>query len=193
MRILQISDGYGEILGRGPLENVVFNISRRMAKMGYGVTILERDRTEKVSARDVSFGNAWLLRHQLHGQHTSESIVISRTEMGDKLLQLALFQRKIWLAKIEKKCCRTIADRRSFLQKEKSGGAFQFAKASRKKCSTTLNLSKLNFASYLSSILVYLSVYISSKQYGRRILRNSPLSLLRVYQLFLHALSRFLS
>jgi hypothetical protein len=56
MRILQISDGYGEILGRGPLENVGFDISRRMAKMGYGVTILERDRTEKVHEKECANG-----------------------------------------------------------------------------------------------------------------------------------------
>jgi hypothetical protein len=56
MRILQISDGYGEMPGRGPLENVVFTISSGMAKMGYGVTILERDRTEKVHERECVNG-----------------------------------------------------------------------------------------------------------------------------------------
>ena len=43
IRILQISDGYGEILGKGsPIETVLFNISKQMVKMGNEVTILER-------------------------------------------------------------------------------------------------------------------------------------------------------
>jgi glycosyltransferase involved in cell wall biosynthesis len=52
VRILQISDGYGEIPGRGPLENVVFEISKQMARMGHSVTILERDHAKKVPKRE---------------------------------------------------------------------------------------------------------------------------------------------
>jgi glycosyltransferase involved in cell wall biosynthesis len=56
MRILQISDGYGEIPGTWPLENVVFEISKRMARMGHSVTILERDHAEKVPEREYVDG-----------------------------------------------------------------------------------------------------------------------------------------
>lgn len=142
---------------------------------------------------DISFGNAWVLRHQLRGQHTSESIVISRTEMGDRLLQSALFQKKIRLAKIERRIAVQSQIGDLFFKKKNLAARSSLLKHLGKNVPPTLNLSKSNFASYLSSMLVYLSVYTSSKQYGRRILRNCPFFLLRMYQLVLYALSRFLN
>jgi len=43
LNILQISDGYGYLPDKGPIEKVLFNISKEMAKMGNDVTILERN------------------------------------------------------------------------------------------------------------------------------------------------------
>jgi glycosyltransferase involved in cell wall biosynthesis len=46
IKILEVADGYGEILGKGPLETVVLNISKQLAAMGHEVTIFERRHSE---------------------------------------------------------------------------------------------------------------------------------------------------
>jgi D-inositol-3-phosphate glycosyltransferase len=56
MKILQVTDGYGEILGRGPLETVVLNISQKLAAMGHEVVIFERNLKNSVNEENVASG-----------------------------------------------------------------------------------------------------------------------------------------
>jgi glycosyltransferase involved in cell wall biosynthesis len=56
IKILQISDGYGFIPDKGPIEKVLFNLSKEMAKMGNEVTILERGYSKQVRSSEYIDG-----------------------------------------------------------------------------------------------------------------------------------------
>lgn len=127
---------------------------------------------------DISFGDAWL--PELSDDKIGTSIMVSKSEMGEKLLQQMKLENKIELNEIDvKKVIQSQAGMLYF--KKKSIHARNKLFGSVPKCSMQSNMLEPETIDYLLAIFPYLNSYVSSKSWLRKILYHIPSKLIRIY------------
>jgi len=132
---------------------------------------------------DISFGDAWL--PDLKNKQIGESIAVSRTEIGEEILQKAK-SKVIKIAKID--CNKVIlSQRRKLYSKKKNLAArIRIWKILGKKIPIyDCRLQRPPNLSYLDAILRYLVIYVSLKPPVRNsLIFRTPFLLPRVYYFF---------
>jgi hypothetical protein len=110
---------------------------------------------------DISFGDAWL--PELQNSRLGESVIISRTEIGQKLIEDALLKEKIELKKIS---CDKVIECQALDEVKKRLEARFFVSRMLGKQVPTYNQKflKSGVRAYFSAMLVFLRASISSKQ-----------------------------
>lgn len=129
---------------------------------------------------DISCGDAWL--PELKGDKIGTSIIIARTKTGEELLHSAKSKGKIEIANINAKK----VEQSQFFSlkfKKKALAAHIFLLKLFGKSAPYINPkpSPSGFASYLIAAIVYLNIYMSSKERTRVLLRYIPFPLLRLF------------
>lgn len=137
------------------------------------------DQTNELA--DISLGDAWL--PELMKNNKGESIIITRTKVGEKVLRKAKQKGKIMVMRVDSN--EVIRSQRSSLYFKKKG---LMARTSIMKAfgrSVPEIRSKLlrsrDPTMYLGAMLTYLSICISSRKSLRRLLMYVPLPILRLY------------
>lgn len=136
------------------------------------------DATNELS--DISVGDAWLPDLEKKGK--GESIIVTRTTDAERLLQAAQSESKIHIIRID---CDHVKQSQSLNLKFKK-------KALEARISLLRHFGKKTpyvnpiphtggIAPYLSSILPYLSMYLSSNKHWQLILKHVPFPILRTY------------
>lgn len=113
---------------------------------------------------DASFGDIWL--PEFRDDKIGTSVIISRTEAGDKILSGMKLKKEIGLNKIERD--KLVESQINPLRTKKNhlSAHFTFLKLLRKKIPIyNQKLLEPNFGAYLHTILLYLQSYLSSKRY----------------------------
>jgi len=132
---------------------------------------------------DISLGDAWL--PELIYDNPGESMIITRTKIGDELLRAAISKGKVEVIRVRRHDIirahkgmlffkkRELATRVNLLKKL---GKLQYNIYLEKRC-----LTKPTIGTYWRSMLTLFNVYVSSKQKLRWLLKYIPLRLLRFY------------
>lgn len=124
---------------------------------------------------DISFGDAWL--PELSDNKIGKSIIVSKSEIGEKILQMMKLKDKIELNEvgIEKVI-------------QSQVGVLYFKKKNLKARSRLFkvvpkndNLIESDVVDYFLALFPYLNAYISSKPFLRNILFHIPFKLFRLY------------
>jgi coenzyme F420 hydrogenase subunit beta len=129
---------------------------------------------------DISLGDAWL--PELRRKQRKESFIIIRSQEGKRLLQKAIEDKRVWIAKVDQS--RIIECFKGNLLFKKRG-IFARKRIARILGSKTPEfgafLLEPNAMSYVLGILVYFSILISSKKTLRKLLRYTPFPILGLY------------
>lgn len=125
---------------------------------------------------DISFGDAWL--PELEDNKIGESIIISRSKLGEKILQSLISERKIELNKINADSVVQSQSNMLRFKKESLKARFFLFKLLGKNIPVyNSEIFKPKFITYLKYvlkfILLYLRIYISSKRYLWRFIKNN--------------------
>jgi len=124
---------------------------------------------------DISFGDAWL--PELSDDKIGKSIVVSKSEIGEKILQAMKIKNKIELNKVDvKKVIQSQVGMLYFKKKNLKARSKLFRNVPKSN-----NLLESDAMDYLLALFPYLNAYISSKSFLRKILGHVPLKLLRLY------------
>jgi len=113
---------------------------------------------------DVSFGDIWL--PEFRDDKIGTSVIISRTETGDKILNMMKSKNKISLNKIKRD--KLVESQIHPLRAKKNhlNAHIAFLKLFGKKIPIyNQKLLKSNFGAYMHAILLYLQISLSSKRY----------------------------
>lgn len=136
------------------------------------------DATNELS--DVSVGDAWLTDSEENGK--GESIIVARTNAAEKLLRAAQSKGKIHIIRIN---CDHVKQSQSWNLKFKKKALEARVSLLRRlgKKTPYVNSPHLTdgIAPYLSAILPYLSICLSSKKHWQSILKYVPFPMLRTY------------
>ena len=131
---------------------------------------------------DISFGDAWL--PELYADRIGSSVIISRTKIGEQLLQRMRERNKVELKPISVK--KVVESQKSILYfKKKSLAARRKISQIRHMHTPSDNTSLLSahMIDYILAIsFMYPNQYASSVQIIRRILKFIPLKLIKIYQ-----------
>ena len=132
------------------------------------------DQTSELA--DISFGDAWL--PELEDNKIGESIIISRSKLGEKILQSLISERKIELNKINADSVVQSQSNMLRFKKESLKARFFLFKLLGKNIPVyNSEIFKPKFITYLKYvlkfILLYLRIYISSKRYLWRFIKNN--------------------
>lgn len=137
------------------------------------------DQTNELA--DISLGDAWL--PELMKNNKGESIIITRTKVGEKILRKAKQKGKIMVTRVDSN--EVIRSQRSSLYFKKKGlmARMSVMKLLGKKVPEIRSklLRSRDPTLYLGAILTYLSICISSRKSLRRLLMYVPLPILRLY------------
>lgn len=126
---------------------------------------------------DISFGDAWL--PELSDDEIGESIIVSKSEMGEQLLQAMESKNKIELnVTSAKKVIQSQAGMLHFKKKNLNARS-EFFKIVPK----NNNALESDAMDYLLALFPYLNAYISSKSFLRKLLRHTPPKLIQMYNL----------
>ncbi len=113
---------------------------------------------------DASFGDIWL--PEFRDDKIGTSVIISRTETGDKILNEMKSKNKINLNKIERDKVVESQIHPLRLKKSHLNAHIAFLKIFGKKMPIyNQKLLKPNFDAYIHTILLYIQIYVSSKRY----------------------------
>ena len=113
---------------------------------------------------DASFGDIWL--PEFRDDKIGTSVIISRTEAGDKILNEMKSKNKINLNKIERDKVVESQIHPLRLKKSYLNTHIAFLKIFGKKMPIyNQKLLKPNFDAYIHTILLYIQIYVSSKRY----------------------------
>lgn len=124
---------------------------------------------------DLSFGDAWL--PELSDDKIGKSIIVSKSETGEQLLQAMKLKNKIELDEISaKKVIQSQAGMLYFKKKNLDARSKLF-----KAVPKNNNLLKSDAVDYLLALFPYLNSYISSKAFLRKILCHIPSKLIWLY------------
>ena len=126
---------------------------------------------------DISFGDAWL--PELSDDKIGRSIIISKSEIGEQLLQAMKFKNKIELNEISaEKVIQSQAGMLHFKKKGLSARSKLF-----KIVPKNDNVLESDAMDYLIALSPYLNAYISSKPFLRRLLRHAPSKVTQLYNM----------
>jgi coenzyme F420 hydrogenase subunit beta len=141
-----------------------------------------KDATNELS--DISFGDAWL--PELRNDRMGKSIVITRTEVGEKFIREATHAKKIATVQISEQ--KVLQSQWGLLEKKTKLAARKFA-LKLLGCETT-NSQNLRFRikDVLFAILTYLNLYVSTGNHLQTLLRYVPNRVLRGYNLVYYTL-----
>jgi coenzyme F420 hydrogenase subunit beta len=127
---------------------------------------------------DLSFGDAWL--PELSDDKIGKSIIISKTEIGGKILQAMKLKNKIELNEVGvKKVVQSQAGMLYFKKKDINARSKLFKVVP--KYNTQDNLLESGAVDYLLALFPYLNSYASSNPFLRRILCHIPSKLIWLY------------
>jgi len=136
---------------------------------------------------DLSIGDAWL--PELADHTLGESMIVTRTKVGEDLLLKCVLKGNLELAKISRNDV-IRAQREVLLYKKKRLGARMFVLKGLGKQFIGTEIGKkyrkFRLDDYLSSILTYFNIYVSSNQKLRWLLRYVSLSFFKLYKIFLN-------
>lgn len=113
---------------------------------------------------DISFGDMWL--PEFRDDKIGTSVIISRSEIGEALLQNARLKKGIEIKNLNRN--KVLEPQRYSLASKKNylkARLFLFEIIGRKVPIYNQNLSKSSLIAYFHAILLYLQIYISSKRY----------------------------
>lgn len=136
---------------------------------------------------DISLGDAWL--PQLMKNDQGESLVIIRSQQGRQLLQRAVEDGRIWIARVGRRqvmdCCRG-----NLLFKKKGLAARMniMRLLGYKVPEIEASLLNPNVVSYILGALLYFSILVSSTNNLQKLLRYVPFPILRLYLLIFRTL-----
>jgi len=129
---------------------------------------------------DISLGDAWL--PELRRKQRKESLIITRSQEGKRLLQRAIEDKRIWTAKVDQSrvidCCK------GNLLFKKRGLPARTRIVRILGCKTPefeAFLREPEVMSYVLGILVYFSILVSSKKKLQKLLRYTPFPILGLY------------
>jgi len=137
------------------------------------------DQTNELA--DISLGDAFL--PELMKNNKGESIIITRTKVGEKILRKAKQKGKIMVTRVDSN--EVIRSQRSSLYFKKKGlmARMSIMKILGKKVPKIRSklLRTRDPTIYVGAMLTYLNIYISSRNRLQRILMYVPLPILRLY------------
>jgi len=137
-----------------------------------------QDQTNELA--DISIGDAWLPELMKHND--AESIIMTRSDVGDKLLKKVTQSGKI---KIKKTNDNEVLQSQKLQLAFKKGGLIARISVLKSLGIQVPESSTRSFKSkpisYVAAILTYLNIYLSSKQAFRRMLKHIPLTILKLY------------
>ena len=126
---------------------------------------------------DISFGDAWL--PELSDDKIGKSIIVSKNEIGEKLLQAMKLKNKIELNETSaKKVIRSQAGMLYFKKKNLNARSKLF-----KAVPKNNNSLESDAMDYLIALSPYLNAYISSKSFLRKLLRHTPSKVIQMYNM----------
>jgi coenzyme F420 hydrogenase subunit beta len=114
---------------------------------------------------DISFGDTWRLPELVSGEKIGKSLIISRTEIGERLLQNATYKGKIELENIGRD--KTIQSQREMLlfHKDLKSRIFLFKIFAKHIPRYNTQLLNPNITDYLTGMFYYFATSISQKRY----------------------------
>ena len=127
---------------------------------------------------DISFGDAWL--PELSDDKIGKSIIVSKSEMGDKILQMMKSKNKIELEEISVEKVIQSQAGMLYFKKENLNARNKLFKVV-PKYNMENNLLESDVVDYLLALFPYLNSYASSKSVLRRILCYIPTKLIWLY------------
>ena len=126
---------------------------------------------------DISFGDAWL--PELSDDKIGKSIIVSKNEIGEKLLQAMKLKNKIELNETSaKKVIQSQAGMLYFKKKNLNARSKLF-----KAVPKNDNTLESDAVDYLIALSPCLNAYISSKSFLRKLLRHTPSKIIQIYSL----------
>lgn len=146
--------------------------------------VLCSDATNELS--DISFGDAWL--PEFKNDKMGKSIVITRTDVGKRLIREAILQKKIKAIQVSN--TKVIQSQRGLLQKKTKLAARRFVLKLFGHNITKSNQNlQFKITDCLSAILTCLNLYASRNEHFQTLLRYVPHRILVIYNLVLYTLS----
>ena len=140
---------------------------------------------------DISLGDAWL--PELMCDNVGESMIITRTKIGEGLLRDALSKGRVEVMGVRRRDIIRSHGAVLFFKKTELRTRVNLLRKLGKQqynvCSAKKNATKPNIASYLRSMLTFFNIYLSSKSKLRWLLKFIPLKLLRFYVICYSAIS----
>jgi len=124
---------------------------------------------------DISFGDAWL--PELSDDRIGKSIIISRNEIGEQLLQAMKFKNKVEINKIGAKQVIQSQQNTLYFKKKNLNSRIKLLRGHIK----YNNVLKSNILDFFLALYPCLNQYVASKQFFRKHLRNIPLKVIQVY------------
>ena len=129
---------------------------------------------------DISFGDAWL--PELSDDKIGKSMIISKSEIGEKILQAMKLKNEIELNKVNaKKVIQSQAGMLYFKKKSLNARSKLFKVVPKYNIQSNLNLLEPDVIDRLLVLFPYLNSYASSKSVLRRVLCHIPTKLIRLY------------
>ena len=126
---------------------------------------------------DISFGDAWL--PELSDDKIGKSIIVSKSEIGEQLLQAMKLKNEIELNETSaKKVIQSQAGMLYFKKKNLNARSKLF-----KAVPKNDNVLESDAVDYLIALSPYLNAYISSNSFLRKLLRHTPSKLIQMYNL----------
>ena len=124
---------------------------------------------------DISFGDAWL--PELSDDKIGKSIIVSKTEIGEKLLQKMKLKNKIGMNKVDAKKVVQSQQSMIYFKKKNLNARIKLLRGPIK----YNNVLKSDILDYFFALYPCLNQYVASKQFFRKCLGHVPLRILQLY------------
>jgi len=129
---------------------------------------------------DISLGDAWL--PELRGDKIGESIIVTRTEIAEKLVSNMASSKKISLRRIHAdKVKQSQALNLTFKKRDLSTRLSMLKLANRSIPDFGNNQSQKHLLSFVRALYIYANINVSSSKHARHWLANIPFPLFRLY------------
>ena len=126
---------------------------------------------------DISFGDAWL--PELSDDKIGKSIIVSKSEIGEQLLQAMKLKNEIELDETSaKKVIQSQVGMLYFKKKNLNARSKLFNAVPKND-----NVLESDAVDYIIALSPYLNAYISSNSFLRNVLRRTPSKLIQIYNL----------
>jgi len=140
---------------------------------------------------DISLGDAWLSKLISKG-NIGESLVMTRTQVGEELLKKAAKQRRVSVHKVSRK--EVVQSQMGLLLKKRNLRARLFALRlfGRRMPETGCIPFNAKPLAYFSSAVAFLNSQLTQSTVFRKILEMTPLKGVSMYSSFLHQMKRYI-